>query len=346
MYPQESTPEGQPNAPPEAPGPRMSIQWQSQNALTDVLVNYLTTHPSDYRILFYSNGKKKMSPIDDGPSGRDKGNIHGIIAHLIFADHIKYGPAYHHNQKKFCDSVTNCISGLRTRYKKNKSQFTATGAGIVPLDGASAQNLLEKDGADRETGGRTNSRDVYEWCWEWLNWVYDKKVCVDLPWYSDLDVIWHSNPSMAEKMHSSKPGIDHAGALYSLVQPHGGAGLSTHFVITPPYPPNTQPSPNAYPLPSTHLPPSAYLPLNAHLPPTTYPPTAYPPNAYCPYTGNPLIDPQLLQPPTPSGTSPVHLPSINNSPDITIHDDFGPANDNDLHPESAGVIYLIRPLQY
>ncbi|KAG1753617.1 uncharacterized protein EDB91DRAFT_1285927 [Suillus paluster] len=310
MDPQESTSKGQPNAPPEAPGPRMSIQWQSENALTDVLVNYLTTHPSDCRILFYSDGKKKMSPIDDGPSGRDKGDIHGVIAHLIFANHI------------------NRQSHLR---KKNKSQFTATGAGIVPLDGASAQNLLEK-------------------------------VHADLPWYSDLDAIWHSNPSMAVKTHSSKPGVDHAGALYSLIQPRGGAGPSMHFGAaagagssmsfgapaqsslppSPAYPPSTQPSPNAYPLPSTHLPPSAYPPPNAHLPPTAYPPNAYPlpnpypPNAYSPYTGNSLIDPQLLQPPAPPGTPPVHLPGLNNSPDITIHDDFGPTDDNDLHLESAG----------
>ncbi|KAG1719561.1 uncharacterized protein EDB91DRAFT_1089266 [Suillus paluster] len=188
-------------------------------------------------ILFYSNGKKKMSPIDDGPSGRDKGDIHGVIAHLIFANHIKYGPAYHHNLEEI---------SLRTRYKKNKSQFTATGTGIVPLDGASAQNLLEK-------------------------------VHVDLPWYSDLDAIWHSNPSMAAKTHLSKPGLDHAGALYSLIRPHGGAGPSMHFGATvgagssmsfstpaqsslppsPAYPPGTQPSPNAYPPPSTHLPPTS-----------------------------------------------------------------------------------------
>lgn len=99
------------NPPPDIPAIKMSIQWQSENTLTDTLVNYLTTHPSDCRVLFYSEGKKKMSPADDNPSGKDKGDIYGVIAQLIFAQHIKYGPAYHQNPKKFRDSVSNRVSG-------------------------------------------------------------------------------------------------------------------------------------------------------------------------------------------------------------------------------------------
>ncbi|KAG0692313.1 hypothetical protein DFH29DRAFT_1008897 [Suillus ampliporus] len=116
---QASTSEGQTNHPAIAPGPRMSIQWQSEIALTDALVNYLTTHPSDCRILFYSKGKKKMADVDDNPTGKDKGDIHDAITQLIFANHIKYGTAYHQNQKKFRNSVSNQISGLRTKYKKH-----------------------------------------------------------------------------------------------------------------------------------------------------------------------------------------------------------------------------------
>lgn len=104
---QESPSEG---LPPETSGPRMSIQWQSEHGLTDILVNYLTTHPTDCRILFYSEGKKKAALINDAPSNRDKGDVYGAIAHLIFADHIKYRSAYRQNQKKFSDSVSNCIT--------------------------------------------------------------------------------------------------------------------------------------------------------------------------------------------------------------------------------------------
>jgi hypothetical protein len=104
---QESPSEG---LPPETSGPRMSIQWQSEHALTDILVNYLTTHPTDCRILFYSEGKKKAALVNDAPSNRDKGDVYGAIPHLIFADHIKYRSAYHQNQKKFSDSVSNRIT--------------------------------------------------------------------------------------------------------------------------------------------------------------------------------------------------------------------------------------------
>jgi hypothetical protein len=41
-----------------------------------------------------------MAAADDGPSGSDKGQIYGILAKLIFTDHVKYGPAYAVNAKK------------------------------------------------------------------------------------------------------------------------------------------------------------------------------------------------------------------------------------------------------
>ncbi|KAG2134224.1 hypothetical protein BD769DRAFT_1665254 [Suillus cothurnatus] len=44
--------------------------------------------------------KKAMAAADDGPSGSDKGQIYGILAKLIFTDHVKYGPAYAVNAKK------------------------------------------------------------------------------------------------------------------------------------------------------------------------------------------------------------------------------------------------------
>jgi hypothetical protein len=110
MDPRASTSEGQSKGSAVAPGPKMSIQWQSKTALTDALVNFLTTHPSDCRILFYSDGKKKMADVDDNPLGKDKGDIYGAIAQLIFVNHVKYGAAYHQNQKKFRNSVSNQIS--------------------------------------------------------------------------------------------------------------------------------------------------------------------------------------------------------------------------------------------
>ncbi|KAG0700029.1 hypothetical protein DFH29DRAFT_1057189 [Suillus ampliporus] len=111
---------------PSDPGPRITVQWGKEDALTDILVDHITSHPADSRILFYAKGKKK--PITDGDqaSGKDKSDIYAVLAKLIFANHAKYGAGYQRNPKKFCDSVANHIVG----YKKLKARLGATGAGV------------------------------------------------------------------------------------------------------------------------------------------------------------------------------------------------------------------------
>ncbi|KAG1868962.1 hypothetical protein DFJ58DRAFT_837796 [Suillus subalutaceus] len=69
---------------------------------------------------------------DKKASGKAKSNIYTVIAKLIFTNHTRYGPAYHQNLKKFCDSVTNHIMGLKTKYKKLKARFSAIGTGVLP----------------------------------------------------------------------------------------------------------------------------------------------------------------------------------------------------------------------
>ncbi|KAG2064936.1 hypothetical protein BDR04DRAFT_1177093, partial [Suillus decipiens] len=128
-------------------------------------------------------------------------------------------------------------------------------------------------------------------------------VLVELPWYMELNAIWHSNPSMVAKTCSSKPGIDHAGAFYLLVQPHGaGPSAGAH---------NTSP-------------------------PTTQPPGV--PSAVHLY-GDPPINPQLHAPapPSPPGKNlpPTHLHGLCNSPDVKIEDNFTPSNDNASGPFTA-----------
>ncbi|KAG2112058.1 uncharacterized protein F5147DRAFT_771620 [Suillus discolor] len=115
-----------------------------------------------------------MAAADNGPSGSDKGHIYRVLAKLIFMDHIKYGPAYSVNSKKFHDVVCNRIRTLRGKYKKIKASFSSTGAGVMSVEGTSANNLLDA-------------------------------ALLELPWYTELDAIWHSNPSMAAKVHSSRP---------------------------------------------------------------------------------------------------------------------------------------------
>ncbi|KAG1804094.1 hypothetical protein EV424DRAFT_1544790 [Suillus variegatus] len=281
--------EGQSKVPSKS-GPRLTIQWHNETALTDVLVNYLTSHPADCRVLFYSEGKKAMSPVNDSPSGSDKGQICSVIAKLIFTNHPKYGHAYHDNQKKFCDAINNRINNLRTKYKKMKARFSDTGAGVMPLDGTAAKNLLDS-------------------------------VLSEFPWYTDLDGIWHSNPSLAAKTYSSKPGVDHAGSFYSLVQPRGGAGFSTSF--------DASPSPTHF----SATPSASAHDASPHTQARTSDPQTQARTSDPLFYGDPPIDPQLLQPQTlaPPFTPPqTHLPGLCNSPDVTILDDYAPDSGSGL----------------
>ncbi|KAG1781458.1 hypothetical protein EV702DRAFT_1192949 [Suillus placidus] len=103
-----------PPKPPEFSILRLAIQWQNDRSLTDTLVNYLTTHPAECRVLFYSDWKKVMAAVNNNPTGLDKGQIHQNITKLLFAGHHKYGAAYSINPKKFCDAVGNRIG---TKFK-------------------------------------------------------------------------------------------------------------------------------------------------------------------------------------------------------------------------------------
>ncbi|KAG1739471.1 uncharacterized protein EDB91DRAFT_1248823 [Suillus paluster] len=275
--------------------PKLTIQWERDHALITILINHLTTHPPDCHILFYSDGKKAMPSVDDAPSGKDKNEIHGFIAKLIFATHTKYKATYHQDPKKFCMSVTNHITSLRNKYRKCKDEVTAK-----------------------------------------------------LPWYTDLDSIWHSIPSFATKSHSSRPGVDHAGDLYALVQPHGSpgrAGPSTNFDgatqagAPPQLPPYAQPSHSTFSpqLQPPHQPSHSAFTLQPERPNFTQPPNLIlPPNAV-PGGGDthnlndPLIDLHLLHaaPPPPDN-------NINNDADMDhyMHD---PDDDTDN-------LYLSGPL--
>ncbi|KAG2355790.1 hypothetical protein BDR07DRAFT_1492762 [Suillus spraguei] len=47
--------------------------------------------------------------------------------------------------------------------------------------------------------------------------VLPAEICAKWKWFADLDAIWHSNPSFVVTSHSSRPGVDHAAQMYSLV---------------------------------------------------------------------------------------------------------------------------------
>jgi hypothetical protein len=103
-----STSQAQPT-PVSDSGPRLTVQWGKEDALTNILVDHITSHSADSCILFYSESKNMIPETDDQPSGKDKYDIYGVLAHLIFANHLKYGNTYRQNPQKFCDSVANHI---------------------------------------------------------------------------------------------------------------------------------------------------------------------------------------------------------------------------------------------
>ncbi|KAG2091706.1 hypothetical protein BD769DRAFT_1679291 [Suillus cothurnatus] len=243
----------------------------------------------DEEVLFYSDGKKAMAAADDGPSGSDKGQIYGVLAKLIFTDHVKYGPAYAVNAKKFCDAVCNRIG--TGKYKKIKASFGSTGAGVMPAEGTSAKNLLDA-------------------------------VLLELPWYMELDAIWHSNPSMAAKVHSSRPGVDHAGNFYSLVQPHGGAGPSMYYGQWPSQTSDVSNPSAPHTLQDNSFAGSMYPPAAAHRPPLpSHPPLpSRPPTPPLPS----YLPPPPLPPHSPPYVPDVHLPGLPSDDNDSIADNYGP----------------------
>ncbi|KAG2029432.1 hypothetical protein BDR03DRAFT_1018407 [Suillus americanus] len=56
-----------------------------------------------------------------------------------------------------------------------------------------------------------------------LSIIVNRKYDKEFPWYNQLYTIWGSHPAFAAKTSSLKPGVDHAGDLFSLTRPLGGS---------------------------------------------------------------------------------------------------------------------------
>ncbi|KAG1889033.1 uncharacterized protein F5891DRAFT_987547 [Suillus fuscotomentosus] len=220
--------------------PTISISWQAVPQRTNRLVDYLIGHPPDCRILFASEKKNPANHEAEGrPSGKDKNEIHAVIARVIFSDDPQYAVLYASNPNKFRDSVYNRIVALRTKFRDIRAEFESTGAGIVPIDSKTSVNLHRK---------------------------YEK----DFPWYDQLYSIWGSHPSFSTKMSSSKPGVDHASDLFSLTRPSGGSLRPPASSSTDPGSPmqlGNTPLPNA---PAGGIAGSSTGPTYDYLPPNTH----------------------------------------------------------------------------
>ncbi|KAG1843622.1 hypothetical protein C8R48DRAFT_780604 [Suillus tomentosus] len=144
-----------PNPPPaqveghESPSSPILQPWkrkvQADIQHTNKLVDHLLNNVADCCVLFSSEGKKPSDPnIEGPPSGKDKNTIHVVIAEVIFSGNIVYSGQYAANQTRFRDSVSNRITDLQNKFRDYRNEFELTGAGIVPLNVGTAENLHAK----------------------------------------------------------------------------------------------------------------------------------------------------------------------------------------------------------
>ncbi|KAG2346328.1 hypothetical protein BDR05DRAFT_945910 [Suillus weaverae] len=169
------------------------IRWDSKR--TTILVQYLDTHPAECRVLFYES-KKACDPSINEPSPGSKSKIWANIAEAVFHHNTEYGTTYIEDRNKFVNAVNNCLTYLKTKYKKHRASFRQTGAGVNPLDASRAKNLREQ-------------------------------VLIEFPWYDLLDGLWKDHPAFAPTTISSAPGVDHAGGLMALTQGKARARTNT-----------------------------------------------------------------------------------------------------------------------
>ncbi|KAG2357668.1 hypothetical protein BDR07DRAFT_1379977 [Suillus spraguei] len=112
----------------------IKIQWEANGQCTDLLLQFLSTHPADCHILFN----------EDHPSGSDKTKIHAVIAHHVFENDHEYHDLYSGEPAKFMQAMSNHLTYLRNKYKKSRSCFSQTGTGVDPSQPNTGANLLEQ----------------------------------------------------------------------------------------------------------------------------------------------------------------------------------------------------------
>ncbi|KIO03306.1 hypothetical protein M404DRAFT_145860 [Pisolithus tinctorius Marx 270] len=146
-----------------------NISWDVPR--TDILINWLLTHPTNQRILF-SDKITTVSPPspDKGPVGHNKKEVQAIIAEVIFKNDPYYKDMYMAGPAK-----------LKGSYRKCHACFKQSGEGIMPGH-ASYANLHHKLSINL-VGLQS------------LMCMITEAVLNTLPWYDDLHSIWQGNPS-------------------------------------------------------------------------------------------------------------------------------------------------------
>ncbi|KAG2741348.1 hypothetical protein P692DRAFT_201893657 [Suillus brevipes Sb2] len=176
---------------PDTASGRLVIQWQADVTHTQRVVEHLHSHPADCHMLFHSDGKQANTE-GDRPSGKDKLSVCAVIARHVFERDAEYAVQFQSVPDKFRDSTNNHINGLRKKYRECHDKLHATGAGVIPQDNTSAQNL-------------------------------HAQILEEFPWYDDLAAILGTNPALSLKTVSSQPGMDHASNYFRISRTAGSS---------------------------------------------------------------------------------------------------------------------------
>ncbi|KAG1858299.1 hypothetical protein C8R48DRAFT_775245 [Suillus tomentosus] len=175
----------------------IKIRWNID--LTNTLVQFLSIHPADCRVLFNKGGKK--SDNKGCPSGSDKTKIYVVIARCVFEKDGEYETLYSEGPAKFTQAMLNCLTYLRNKYKKLRGRFSETGAGVDPSQPNTSNNLLAM---------------LFNFYLMNLSKIHLEQVVSEFPWYEALNDLWKNNPVYAPKTFSSAPGADHTSDMIAL----------------------------------------------------------------------------------------------------------------------------------
>ncbi|KAG1838499.1 hypothetical protein F4604DRAFT_1941315 [Suillus subluteus] len=267
---------------------KIQIQWLSAPSRTQKVIDHLQNNQADCRVLFYSDGKQLHSD-GDRPSGKDKVSICAVIA------------------KKIRDSTNNHINSLRKKYRECHDRLHATGAGIMPQDENTAQNL-------------------------------HAQILQEFPWYDDLVGIMGGNPALSLKTISSRPGVDHAADYFAISSAAGSSYSETLRSGSAQF--GARPEPV-----STN--PGAQLPSAQPQPPSSggqfYPPPSggqfYPPPSgaqfYPPHSGGQPYPPSSGGQPYPPSSG-AQLPSAQPQPPSSGGQFYPPPSGGQFYPPSSG----------
>jgi len=83
-----------------------SVYWERYPHLTERLLSWLISHPSDRVILFYDRrATQEGTPLQEKPSGCHKKDVHTVLAREIFSGDPVYGRTYASQPDKFATAV-------------------------------------------------------------------------------------------------------------------------------------------------------------------------------------------------------------------------------------------------